>query len=132
MSGRECPIRTLPDLLQQVADSIGPHRDDQKMGLLDGAMQVRLNLNIVLAFELAQLVRVAIMHDDGLPESCQAQAGQQRTGDASSTQKDNGIFSHGFHSRPAQARSAASISVATSFSVCAVEMIQCRPLDGVM
>lgn len=122
----------MANLLQQVADSIGPHGDDQKVGLLDGVKQVRLNLNIVLAFELTQLVRVVIVHDDGLPESCQAQTGQQRAGDASTTQKHNGIVSHGFHPRPAQARSAASISVATSFSVCAVEMIQCRPLDGVM
>src|SRR6476659_6711637 len=121
----DLPQADLLDLPQQVADSIGPHRDDQEMGLLDGAMQARLNLNIVLAFELAQFVRVAIMHNDGLPGSCQAQPGQQRTGDASTTQKDNGI-SYGFHSRPVQARSAASISVATSFSVCAVEMIQCR------
>ena len=122
----------MANLLQQVADSIGPHGDDQKVGLLDGATQVRLNLNIVLAFELAQLVRVVIVHDDGLPEPCQAQTGQQRAGDASTTQKHSGICSHGFHPRPTQARSAASISVATSFSVCAVEMIQCRPLDGVM
>ena len=122
----------MANLLQQVADSIGPHRDDQKMGLFDSAMQVRLHLNIVLAFELAQFVRVPIVHDDGLPESCQAQTGQQRAGDASTTQKDNGILSHGFQSRPVQAMSAASMSVATSFSVCAVEMIQCRPLDGVM
>ena len=102
------------------------------MCLLNRVSQVGFNLNIVLTFEFTQFVRVAIVHDDGRPESSQAQPCQQRSSNASATQKDDGICSPGFHSRSAQAKSAASISVATSLSVCAVEMIQCRPLDGVM
>ena len=94
------------------------------------------------------------MHNDGLVVSRQTQASQQCAGNATSAQKYGGLArevwgrdtlrlsggllrrfdfrADSLHTRSAHARSAASMSAATSVSVCAVEMIQCRPFEGVM
>src|ERR1700686_4905366 len=100
------------------------------------------------------------MDNDRLVVLRQAQSGQKRGRNAPAADKNDSVFAssfhardfisglsfdsvhsrafirglsfEGFHSRSVQARSAASISVATSFSVCAVDMIQCSPFEGVM
>ena len=73
-----------------------------------------------------------VVDNDGGVVSRQAQPFEQRAGNASAAKKNDGALWLNFHARSTQAWSAASISLATSFSVCAVEMIQCSPFEGVM
>ena len=90
-------------------------------------MQIWFDDYAVLPLELSQLLGMPVMHDDGLVVLRKPQSRQQRAGDASATEKDCGL-----HESPEHAWSAASTSACTSASVCAVEIIQCRPLEGVI
>ncbi len=95
-------------------------------------MQIRLAFHAIFPFELAQLMGMAVVHDNGLVISRAPQSGHQRAGDASAAEKDQDSYASAFHVNFAQAWSAASTSACTSRSVWAVEMIQCKPLEGVM
>ena len=66
------------------------------MSLLYRAMQVGFNFYAVLDFELPQFLWMPVVHHDGLVVIRQTQPGQQRAGDASAAQKDDGIFGRGF------------------------------------
>ena len=90
-------------------------------------MQIRFNGYAVLPLEFLQLFGMPVMHDDGLTVPRQPQPRQQRAGDTTAPKKDGGL-----HESPEHAWSAASTSACTSVSVCAVEIIQCRPLEGVI
>ena len=115
------------DFFQQLTHGVWPHRDNQQVSRFYGPMQIRFDGYAVLPLELLQLSSMPVMHNDGLIVPRQPQPRQQRAGDTAATEKDGG-----FHESPEQAWSAASTSVCTSASVCAVEIIQCRPFEGVI
>src|SRR6266849_5840958 len=97
------------------------------MRLGNGAAQTGFRTHPVLSLELSQLSRMSVVHHNWFFVSSEAEPGQQRTRDAAAAKKNCGL-----HASSAHARSTASTSVVTSLSVCTVEMIQCRPLEGVM
>jgi len=115
------------DLSQQIVHGIRTHRDDEKSSVLHSPLQIRLDSNCVLLFEMTQFPRIAIMRNDRFIVFRKPQSRYECARDASTAEKDGRL-----HASFLQAWSAASSSAATSASVCAVEMIQCRPFEGVM
>ena len=107
--------------------------------MLDSAAELRFDGNSILPLELPEFPWIAIMDDDWPVVFRKPQSGDERARDASTAEKDGRLpttscfhASSCFHVKSVQARSTASTSAATSASVCAVEMIQCRPFEGVM
>ena len=115
------------DRSQKIAHGIRAHRDDEKSSLLYSAAKIRLDGNCILPFELPQLPWIAVVHDDRLIVVRKPQSRDKCAGDASSAEKDGR-----FHASFLQTWSAASTSAATSAFLCAVEMIQCSPFEGVI
>ena len=104
-----------------------PHGDDQKPGLGEGTMQILLDADAIKLLQSAQLWRMAIVNQNRLAVFRQTQSSEQGSGNASAAEKNSSL-----HASSAQAWSAARTSASISASLCAVEMIQCRPFEGVM
>jgi hypothetical protein len=85
-------------------------------------MQIRFDGYAIFPLEFLEFFGMPVMHNDGrvVPR-------QQRPGDTSATEKDDG-----FHESPEHAWSAAFTNACTSAPVCAVAIIQWRPLEGVI
>src|SRR5271156_6356808 len=92
-----------------------------------GHRKIRFCDYCILPFEFVQLTGMPVMHNDRTVVARESQSRHQRARDTSTAQKDCG-----FHDSSEQAWSAASTSFRTSASVCAVEIIQCKPLEGVI
>jgi len=54
----------LPGLFKDAQNRVGPHSDDQQVRLCDRPPEIRLGNHFVLPLQRAQLVRVAVVHDD--------------------------------------------------------------------
>jgi hypothetical protein len=114
-------------MAQDAFNIVWPHGHDQKPRLSNRAQQIGFGCHTELFLQGPEFVRIAIMHDHWGSIFRETQARKQRGRNAASPKKN-----HCPHESSAQTRSAAASSASTSLSVCTVEMIQCRPFEGVM
>ena len=95
--------------------------------MFDSALELALRRYSVLPLQVAKLPGMPVVDCDRRSVSREAQAGEQRASYAASAKEYDTL-----HESRARAWSAAATSASTSFSVCAVEIIQCKPFEGVM
>jgi len=117
----------LTNLLEQRLNAIRAYGDDQEPRPSYSSLQVFFRNDTIMCAQIPQLAGMAIVNDDRLPVLCQAEASQEGAGDASAAEEDDRP-----HANSRQAWPAASSRALMSCSVCAVEMIQWRPFEGVM
>jgi hypothetical protein len=87
----------MSDVIQELPNRSGTHRDHQQARQLHRALQVRLDVDGEFSLQASQSIGMAIVNNDWLSIITETKPGNQRGGYAASSKKDGSFHGSSAH-----------------------------------